>query len=271
MGGGQPPQPQQPGYDPSVAYLQNPGAFSLNDEGFPVDPATGEPFLPKDQFGVAFTPPSRWEAVMDELNAQFPENPVRAMAEYNRRLEGEKLWRSQQMGQVVQQIDTRQSEIATTFEPQMAQTLAAYFPAEIAAEMVKDFRARAEQGMRAYRESGQAGADAYQEDAIAQAMNLAYFYAFNANQLVPLAEQARARLKGSIPINTDGMRQGAHGNQPAAARVVGQQQVLPPPTGNNGTQGRPLTAGAKRLVEGGVLKAEEAARYLSDNFEFDGD
>jgi hypothetical protein len=202
--------------------------------------------------------------MMDELNDQYPGNPVRAMAEYQRRLDGEKLWRSQQMGQVVQQIDVKQAEIAGEFEPQMAQTLATYFPAEIAAEMVKDFRQRAEQGMRAYRESGQAGYDAYQEDALAQAMNLAYFHAFNNNQLIQLAEQARARIRGAaIPIN---------GNQSApAARMVGQPQVLPPPTGNNGAQSRQLTAGVKRMVDAGFVKPDEAARLMSDNFEFEGD
>jgi hypothetical protein len=256
------PQATQPVYDPSASYLANPDSFTLDEQGFPIDPSTGEPFLPKDQFGVPFTPSSRWEAMMDELNVQYEGNPVRAMAEYQRRLEGEKLWRSQQFGQVVQQVDVKQAEVANTFEPQMAQTLAAYFPPEIAQEMVKDFRARAEQGMKAYRESGQAGYDAYQEDALAQAMNLAYFHAFNANQLVTLAEQARARIRGAAsPIN---------GNQ-QTARMVGQPQVLPPPTGNNGASSRQLTAGVKKLVDNGVMKADEAQRYLSDNFEFDGD
>jgi len=264
----QPPQPQQqppPAYSAEREYINNPGAFSISDRGFPINPNTGQEFLPLDQFGVPFTPETRWQAVRAELNEAYPDNAVEAIHEYNRRVQSEQMWRSQQHGVAFQQIDTNQAKVADDYTPQMVANLAAYFPQEIAQEMVTHFRQIADNAMRQYRASGQPlEQDAWRPDAIAQAMNLAYFQAFNSGQLLPLAEQARARLATRIPPKGNVQPQ-----QPTA-RLAGQ--VLPPPTGNNGASpSRPLTAGTRRLVEGGVLKADEVDRYLKDDFDFDGD
>lgn len=245
----EPIQAEQPETDEGYLGYDPNGPHSA--DGWPVT-ADGQEYQPVDEFGIPFTPDSRWTAYYDELLVAHDGNVAAAQLQWNRDLAAEQNQRQASLNQKVESV--RQVQV-TNLDRKVQADVTRFkrdLPEAQAKALTDEFRQLAVQGVQAtLKQGGIAARGQVHPDLIVTAYDALLFLAWR---------------DGTLQSKIDAMKGNA-----TPAPVANGRRAVQTDRSNGAVNGqRKVSAVSQKVAATGLMTEDEAESLSGDTYEFEG-
>lgn len=229
------------GYDPNGPH---------SADGWPVT-ADGQEYQPVDEFGIPFTPDSRWTAYYDELLVANDGNVAAAQVQFNREFNQEQQSRQAALNQRVESV--RQVQVSNLEKKVQADVnrFKRDLPEAQAKQLTDEFRRLAVEGVQAtLKQGGIAAKGQVHPDLIVTAYDALLFLAWR---------------DGTLQSKIDAMKGNA-----TPAPVANGRRAVQTDRSNGAVNGqRKVSAVAQKVASTGLMSEDEAESLSVDNYTFE--